>query len=138
MIFMPFSYSLAYGLIAGILCYVLINTSSWAIGLVSGGRWLPPDYDDREYWCRKYHLLLLSVPIVLTHIDQSFLMRATNVLGCKYPHMPYRFKSHRLIWYSRFRAFMGERHFWKNEEQDSFELASTECQFETTVQGRKV
>ncbi|KAL6156214.1 hypothetical protein ACJBU6_05345 [Exserohilum turcicum] len=100
MIFMPFSYSLAYGLIAGILCYVLINTSSWAIGLVSGGRWLPPDYDDREYWC-----LLPDA-------------------------------RHERPWI--FRAFMGERHFWKNEEQDSFELASTECQFETTVQGRKV
>lgn len=81
---MPFSYSLAYGLIAGILCYALINTSSWAIGLVSGGRWLPPDYDDREYWCRKFHLLLLPLVIKLTRIEQSSLIRAMNDLGCKY------------------------------------------------------
>ncbi|KAF2124063.1 purine transporter [Dothidotthia symphoricarpi CBS 119687] len=48
--FMPFSYSIAYGLVAGIMCYAIINTSTWVLGAISGGRWLPPDYENKEYW----------------------------------------------------------------------------------------
>lgn len=33
------------------------------------------------------------------------------------------------------RAIKGDRHFWKAEEHDSFELSSTEVRFETTVTG---
>ena len=50
LMFMPFSYSIAYGLIAGIICYAVINTTTWAVGKISGGRVLPPDYDNKEYW----------------------------------------------------------------------------------------
>ncbi|KAL1793284.1 hypothetical protein ACET3X_008266 [Alternaria dauci] len=50
LMFMPFSYSIAYGLIAGIMCFAIINTTTWALGAISGGRLLPPDYDDKEYW----------------------------------------------------------------------------------------
>jgi xanthine/uracil/vitamin C permease (AzgA family) len=50
LMFMPFSYSIAYGLIAGIMCYTIINGSTWAIGKISRGRLLPPDYDNKEYW----------------------------------------------------------------------------------------
>ncbi|KAF3047611.1 hypothetical protein E8E12_010832 [Didymella heteroderae] len=50
LMFMPFSYSIAYGLVAGIMCYAIINTFTWALGAVSRGRLLPPDYDDKEYW----------------------------------------------------------------------------------------
>ncbi|KAF1365167.1 purine transporter [Lizonia empirigonia] len=50
LMFMPFSYSIAYGLIAGIMCYAILNTCTWALGAVSRGRLLPPDYDDKEYW----------------------------------------------------------------------------------------
>jgi AGZA family xanthine/uracil permease-like MFS transporter len=53
LMFMPFSYSIAYGLIAGIMCYAIINTVTWALGAVSGGRLLPPDYDNKEYWSCK-------------------------------------------------------------------------------------
>jgi AGZA family xanthine/uracil permease-like MFS transporter len=54
LMFMPFSYSIAYGLIAGIMSYTIINTSIWAIGFVSRGKLLPPDYDNKEYWSCKY------------------------------------------------------------------------------------
>lgn len=50
LMFMPFSYSIAYGLIAGLMSYAIINTIIWALGAVSGGRLLPPEYDDKEYW----------------------------------------------------------------------------------------
>ncbi|CAO2652116.1 Nn.00g003990.m01.CDS01 [Neocucurbitaria sp. VM-36] len=50
LMFMPFSYSIAYGLIAGIMCYAIINTVTWAIGAISRGKILPPDYDNKEYW----------------------------------------------------------------------------------------
>jgi len=50
LMFMPFSYSIAYGLVAGIMSYAILNSVTWAIGFVSRGRILPPDYDDKEYW----------------------------------------------------------------------------------------
>lgn len=55
---MPFSFSLAYGLIAGITTYAAINTATWFLGAISGERFLPPDYDDKEYWsCKCYSSL---------------------------------------------------------------------------------
>ncbi|KAF3937994.1 hypothetical protein ABW19_dt0206999 [Dactylella cylindrospora] len=53
LIFMPFSYSIAYGLIAGILCYTVLNGTTWALKLVTGGRLKPADEDIKEYWTYK-------------------------------------------------------------------------------------
>ncbi|KAF3906622.1 hypothetical protein ABW20_dc0109124 [Dactylellina cionopaga] len=53
LIFMPFSYSIAYGLIAGILCYTVLNGSAYIIKLISGGRITPVDEDIKEYWTYK-------------------------------------------------------------------------------------
>ncbi|KAF2791724.1 purine transporter [Melanomma pulvis-pyrius CBS 109.77] len=50
LMFMPFSYSIAYGLIAGIMCYAIINSFTWALAVISRNRILPPDYDNKEYW----------------------------------------------------------------------------------------
>ncbi|KAF4469502.1 MFS transporter AGZA family xanthine uracil permease [Fusarium albosuccineum] len=47
---MPFSYSIADGLIAGICTYILINTLVLLIKLASGGRIVPPNYDERDGW----------------------------------------------------------------------------------------
>lgn len=49
-VMMPFSYSIADGLIAGICSYMLINTLVWLIKTASGGRIVPPNYDDRDGW----------------------------------------------------------------------------------------
>ncbi|KAH7377628.1 purine transporter [Pyrenochaeta sp. MPI-SDFR-AT-0127] len=57
LMFMPFSYSIAYGLIAGILCYTVINTITWAIAKISSDRIVPPDYDNKEYWSCKSSIL---------------------------------------------------------------------------------
>jgi AGZA family xanthine/uracil permease-like MFS transporter len=56
LMFMPFSYSIAYGLIAGIMCYTIINTTTWALGAITRGKVLPPDYDNKEYWSCKLPL----------------------------------------------------------------------------------
>lgn len=47
---MPFAYSIADGLIAGICTYILINTVVLVIKVVSGGRIVPPNYEERDGW----------------------------------------------------------------------------------------
>lgn len=53
LMFMPFSYSVAYGLIAGLLTYVVINTLTFLTTKLSCGRIVPEDEDHREYWTWK-------------------------------------------------------------------------------------
>ncbi|KAK4177554.1 permease family-domain-containing protein [Triangularia setosa] len=47
---MPFTYSIADGLIAGICLYILINSLVWIIAKVSGGRIVPPNFEEKEPW----------------------------------------------------------------------------------------
>ncbi|KAI0118197.1 purine transporter [Nemania sp. FL0031] len=47
---MPFTYSIAYGLIAGIILYIIINTLVWLIERASGGRVVPPNKADKDPW----------------------------------------------------------------------------------------
>ncbi|KAG9242857.1 purine transporter [Calycina marina] len=46
----PFTYSIAYGLIVGLVLFAFINTSSWLIEKVSRGRIVVPNRDQREDW----------------------------------------------------------------------------------------
>ncbi|TBU27120.1 xanthine/uracil permease [Dichomitus squalens] len=46
----PLTYNIAYGVIAGILSYVLLNGGAWIIRKVSGGRIVPANYDLAETW----------------------------------------------------------------------------------------
>ncbi|KAK5175296.1 uncharacterized protein LTR77_000434 [Saxophila tyrrhenica] len=50
---MPFTYSIAYGLIAGIMSYIILNTTVWAIEKASGGRIKPKDKELKEPWTYK-------------------------------------------------------------------------------------
>jgi AGZA family xanthine/uracil permease-like MFS transporter len=50
---MPFTYSIAYGLIAGICSYITINTLVWVIEKASGGRIVPPNKEEKEHWTYK-------------------------------------------------------------------------------------
>ena len=50
---MPFTYSIAYGLIAGIMSYIVINTTVWMIEKATGGRIRPADKDEKEFWTYK-------------------------------------------------------------------------------------
>lgn len=50
---MPFTYSIAYGLIAGILSYIVLNVTAWVLEKVSGGRIVPPNKDESDPWSWK-------------------------------------------------------------------------------------
>jgi len=50
---MPFTYSIAYGLITGIVTYTILNTGAWIIMKVSGGRVVPDDYEQKDPWTYK-------------------------------------------------------------------------------------
>src|SRR5690606_17031319 len=50
LITMPFTYSIAYGLIAGIITYGVINTTAFIIRKISGGRIVPYGDDTRDPW----------------------------------------------------------------------------------------
>ncbi|OJJ54540.1 hypothetical protein ASPSYDRAFT_61133 [Aspergillus sydowii CBS 593.65] len=51
---MPFTYSIADGLIAGIISYILINGGVWVIAKCTGGRIVPPNREDEhEAWTWK-------------------------------------------------------------------------------------
>lgn len=52
--FIPFGYSAAYGLIAGLLVYTALNGMIALTKLVSGGYIVPDDEDHREYWTGKF------------------------------------------------------------------------------------
>ncbi|KAI0204221.1 purine transporter [Astrocystis sublimbata] len=47
---MPFTYSISYGLIAGILLYIIINTLVWLIEIASGGRLVPENKHEKDPW----------------------------------------------------------------------------------------
>lgn len=50
---MPFTYSIAYGLIAGIISYIFLNTTVWLIEKASGGRIKPADKHLKDPWTYK-------------------------------------------------------------------------------------
>lgn len=50
---MPFTYSIAYGLIAGCFAYLIINGGVALIATISRGKIVPPNYEDREGWTWK-------------------------------------------------------------------------------------
>ncbi|PSN73002.1 hypothetical protein BS50DRAFT_176312 [Corynespora cassiicola Philippines] len=53
--FIPFGYSAAYGLIAGLMTYTALNGMIWVTRLVTRGYVVPDDEDQREYWTIKPH-----------------------------------------------------------------------------------
>ncbi|KAI1079301.1 xanthine/uracil permease family protein-like protein [Whalleya microplaca] len=48
--FMPFSYSVAYGLIAGMMVYIVLNTMIWAVVRLTDGRITPSNWDEKEVY----------------------------------------------------------------------------------------
>lgn len=60
----PFTYSIAYGLISGIITYMIINTVVWLVELASGGRIVPPEKEFKEPWTYKLQGGLLPAWVV--------------------------------------------------------------------------
>lgn len=50
---MPFTYSIAYGLIAGITSYITLNGFAWCLEKITGGRIVPPNKDESDPWSWK-------------------------------------------------------------------------------------
>lgn len=50
---MPFTYSIAYGLIAGIITYIVLNVGVWVIKKASGGRIVPYGEEMKDPWTWK-------------------------------------------------------------------------------------
>jgi adenine/guanine/hypoxanthine permease len=50
LLIIPLTYNIAYGVIAGIVSYILINGLAWVLSRVSQGRLAPPNYDQSEPW----------------------------------------------------------------------------------------
>ena len=50
---MPLTYSVAYGLIAGLFTYTVLNGLIYIAKVISRGRIQPPDADAAEYWTYK-------------------------------------------------------------------------------------
>ncbi|KAI5924640.1 xanthine/uracil permease family protein-like protein [Camillea tinctor] len=48
--FMPFSYSVAYGLIAGMMVYIALNTMVWIVVQCSNGRIIPANWYEKEVY----------------------------------------------------------------------------------------
>ncbi|KAI9708046.1 MAG: hypothetical protein M1820_004250 [Bogoriella megaspora] len=53
LIFMPFSYSIAYGLIAGLMTYITLNLLIYLTKVISRGYIVPEDEDHKDYWSYK-------------------------------------------------------------------------------------
>jgi AGZA family xanthine/uracil permease-like MFS transporter len=53
LVLMPFTYSVAYGLIGGLFTYTLLNGLIYITKKASLGRIVPPDADAAEYWTYK-------------------------------------------------------------------------------------
>lgn len=49
-IMIPLTYNIAYGVIAGIGTYLVLNVIPWTLKKLSGGRIVPPNYDASEEW----------------------------------------------------------------------------------------
>ncbi|KAJ7119574.1 permease family-domain-containing protein [Mycena epipterygia] len=49
-IIIPLSYNIAYGVIAGIISYLLLNGIPWLLKRISGGRIVPPNFEMSEEW----------------------------------------------------------------------------------------
>ncbi|PHH88716.1 hypothetical protein CDD83_7176 [Cordyceps sp. RAO-2017] len=49
-VLMPFTYSIANGLIGGICTYMVLNSLVWLVSVATRGRIVPPNLADREPW----------------------------------------------------------------------------------------
>lgn len=59
--FIPFGYSAAYGLIAGLMVYTALNGMIYLTKVISGGYIVPDDEDHREYWTSKFYFFFLPI-----------------------------------------------------------------------------
>ncbi|KAH9959297.1 permease family-domain-containing protein [Russula dissimulans] len=49
-IIIPLTYNIAYGVVAGLFSYILLNGVTWLLRKVGGDRFTPPNFDNAELW----------------------------------------------------------------------------------------
>lgn len=69
--FIPFGYSAAYGLIAGLMTYAALNGMIYVTKLVTRGYLVPEDEDHREYWTSKFSPRKMQASFGLKPLFQS-------------------------------------------------------------------
>ncbi|KAJ8097432.1 mfs agza xanthine uracil permease [Lipomyces tetrasporus] len=74
---MPFTYSIAYGLIAGIVTFMILNTFAYVLDKLTNGRIVPDNYDKRDGWSWRMALVEDSAD------DDSLPDPATEAKGIK-------------------------------------------------------
>ncbi|KAG0135144.1 purine transporter [Tuber indicum] len=73
---MPFTYSIAYGLIAGIITYIILNTGAWFIEIASGGRIVPYGKELKDHWTWRIPGGFFPAWVVrIAHGDRKFWKR---------------------------------------------------------------
>ncbi|KAK6434583.1 hypothetical protein LTR95_009226, partial [Oleoguttula sp. CCFEE 5521] len=73
---MPFTYSIAYGLISGIMSYIILNGGVWVIEKVSGGKIKVPEKELKEPWTYKLEGGILPPWMVrVSHGKRNFWKR---------------------------------------------------------------
>ncbi|KAI8956659.1 hypothetical protein F5Y11DRAFT_353423 [Daldinia sp. FL1419] len=79
---MPFTYSIADGLIGGICLYILLNTLVWLIEKVSGGLIIPPNKAEKDHWTWKLRGGILPPWVMRLYTGRSdFFRDDTPVTG---------------------------------------------------------
>jgi xanthine/uracil/vitamin C permease (AzgA family) len=82
--FIPFGYSAAYGLIAGLLVYTALNGMIYLTKIISGGYLIPDDEDHREYWSSKFSTFIVCLnPRALILLGSQTLRKSTLVPLCQ-------------------------------------------------------
>ncbi|RYP59911.1 hypothetical protein DL769_008330 [Monosporascus sp. CRB-8-3] len=81
--FMPFSYSVAYGLIAcrGMMVYVVLNTLIWAVVYLSGEQIKPSNYEDKEVY--RWGMSASDLPGWVNFLRRFVLKRKNAAPGTK-------------------------------------------------------
>ncbi|KAJ4296514.1 hypothetical protein N0V90_006559 [Kalmusia sp. IMI 367209] len=89
--FVPFGYSAAYGLIAGIMVYAVLNGLIYITKLISRGHVVPDDEDHREYWTSEYHSSViasaeLTARLVRPHGKLPWFITASQAVTSHFGH----------------------------------------------------
>ncbi|KAI1342236.1 xanthine/uracil permease family protein-like protein [Xylariaceae sp. FL0016] len=67
--FMPFSYSVAYGLIAGMMVYVVLNTMIWTVVQLTNGRVTPSNWAEKEVY--RFGMGRTDIPSWMTYVHRK-------------------------------------------------------------------
>lgn len=111
--FIPFSYSAAYGLIAGLMTYTTLNLMAYMTELISCGRFVPDDADAREYWSSKSSVLIMTHLTLTSSLSPTGWPRPLVCQGWTRHCGPIQWRSQeRRLFYQEWHLFLAPRKDW--------------------------